>query len=228
MIHFHGGPTPNGQKVAILLEELGAPHVRHFVNTHLGDQHSPAFMAINPNARQPAIVDAAETPPLVVWESGAILVHLAEQHGRFLPADRAERAEAMKWLMWQMSALGPTGGQMAYFGRQCDVKLPLAIERFALELHRQLLLLDTVLAQRAYVAGDYGIADIAIYPWWLALRQVPVVQRRFRRAHWLPWFVNLVRSDAPAYRHIHDWAERVAARPAVVRGMAAFTADDGC
>jgi GST-like protein len=228
VIHFHGGPTPNAQKVAILLEELGAPYTSHLVDTARGDQRQPAFLAINPNGKLPAIVDHGQTPPLALGESGAILCYLAERHGRFMPADPAGRAVAMQWLMWQMSALGPTGGQMSYFGRHCEVKLPLVLERFALELHRQLQVLNTALGQREYVAGAYSIADMAIYPWWVAVRQVPVLHRRFRRAHWLPWFANLVRSDAPQYAHIEAWASRVAARPAVARGMAAFTAAACC
>ncbi len=224
MIELYGGPTPNARKVAILLEELGALYTRRVVDLQRNEQSQPAFLTINPNGKQPALIDRGDgkAPPLVLWESGAILFYLAEKHGRFMPVELAPRAEVMKWLMWQMSALGPTGGQMSYFGRHCEVKLPLAIERFALELHRQLRVLDAALAERPWVAGPYSIADIAIYPWYEALRKVPVVRRRFKRAHWLPWFANLVRRDAPPYPHLAAWAERMAERPAVHDGMRAF------
>ena len=122
MIDFYGAATPNAYKVAILLEELGLDYRSHHLDTARGDHRQPAFLALNPNGKLPAIVEAVgvdNSAPLPVWESGAILFHLAERHGRFMPADRTARADVMAWLMWQMSALGPTGGQMSYFGRHC-------------------------------------------------------------------------------------------------------------
>lgn len=224
MIHFYGTVTPNVQKVAILLEELGLPHVRHRVDTEHGMQREPEFLAINPNGKVPAITERGgdALPALMLWESGAILCHLAEREGRFLPSEASARAAVMQWLMWQVSALGPTGGQLAYFGRHCPVKLPIVIERFGQELHRQLAVLDHALAERDFIAGCYSIADMAIYPWWLAVCNVPVLSRRFSRARGLPWFLNLVRRQAPAYPHLHAWGQRMGARPAVKRGMAAF------
>lgn len=228
LIDLYGGPTPNARKVAIMLEELGTPYSVRPVDNERGEHLTPDFLKINPNGKQPVIIDHGDgqAPPLVIWESGAILFYLAEKHGRFMRTGLAARAEVMKWLMWQMSALGPTGGQMAYFGKHCETKLPLAIERFALELHRQLHVLDTTLSQQPFVAEQYSIADIAIYPWWEALRHVPVVRRRFRKPHWLPWFVNLVRHETPTYAHIDAWARRMAARPAVADGMRAFAVED--
>ena len=226
MIELHGGATPNSRKVAIALLEFGERVALHHVDIEGGEQFSPRFLRLNPNGKQPVIVDSdvSTDEPLVIWESGAILQYLADKHGRLGGCGVAGRAAVAQWLMWQMSAVGPTGGQMAYFGRRCPSKVPIAIERFSLELQRLWAVLDAQLACQRFVAGnEYTIADIAVFPWWIALRDVPVVRRRVVRGQaWLPAILNLCRSRAPVYRHIEAWAEGLAGRAAVQAGMKVF------
>jgi GSH-dependent disulfide-bond oxidoreductase len=224
MIDLYGGATPNSRKVAIALHEMGEPFTAHHVDIERGAQHASDFLMLNPNAKQPVIVDRGVTGgPLVVWESGAILLYLADKHNRLNGDSIPERAAVWQWLMWQMSAVGPTGGQISFFGRRCPRKLPIAIERFTLELHRLWSVLDGQLAERPFVAGPYSVADIALYPWWVALREVPVVRRRTVLAErWLPGILNLVRSKAPAYPNVQAWAQRMSSLPAVQSGMRCF------
>ncbi len=208
MIDLYFWPTPNGQKISIALEELGLAYAIKPVNIGTGDQFQPEFLKIAPNNRMPAIVDHAPAdggPPVSLFESGAILIYLAEKTGRFLPADLRKRARTLEWLMWQMGGLGPMLGQNGHFKRYAPEKIPYGIDRYHAESLRLFRVLDTQLAamadQGGHVAGDYSIADMAIYPWAAthALQETPI-------------------DDRP---HLLAWLERMAARPAVAAGMAA-------
>jgi GST-like protein len=199
MIDLHTWRTPNGRKVSVMLEEVGLPYRVVPVDLGEGAQHHPDFLAVNPNARIPAIVDHdAEGGPLSIFESGAILVYLAEKTGRFLPTAVRPRAEAMQWLMFQMSGIGPMMGQANWFANTATEKVPMASERYINESIRLIGVLNTGLANREYLAGEYGIADMATYPWIAAA-----------------W--PLLGGDQ--FPHVKGWLDRVAARPAVGRGM---------
>ena len=170
MIDLHYAPTPNGWKISIMLEELGLPYTVIPVNIRAGEQFRPEFLAISPNNRIPAIVDHAPAEgggAFSVFETGAILIYLAEKTGRFLPADMRGRSVVMQWLMWQMGGLGPMLGQHGHFALYAPEKIPYAIERYRDEAARLYRVLDTQLGKTgAYVAGDdYTIADIACFPW---------------------------------------------------------------
>lgn len=170
MIDLHYAPTPNGWKISIMLEELRLPYTVIPVNIRAGEQFKPEFLAISPNNRIPAIVDHAPVDgggPFSVFETGAILIYLAEKTGRFLPADMRGRSVVTQWLMWQMSGLGPMLGQHGHFALYAPEKIPYAIERYRDEAARLYRVLDTQLGKTgAYVAGnDYTIADIACFPW---------------------------------------------------------------
>lgn len=204
MIDLHYSATPNGQKIAIMLEEIGAPHRVIPYDIFEGDQLSAAFGRINPNHKLPAIVDRAPADggdPVTVFESGAILQYLAEKSGRFLPAAGAARAATLSWLTWQVAGLGPMGGQASHFLRYAPAGQDYAAERYTNELTRLLTVLERRLETSAYVAGDdYTIADIAIWP---------------GRAS--AFVLGLGLEEWPA---MHRWFERVGARPAVARAMA--------
>jgi len=178
MIDLFTWATPNGFKVAIMLEETGLRYVVRPVDITAGEQFTDAFRAISPNGKIPAIVDRdpglAERLP--VFESGAILLYLAEKTGRLIPADVAGRSRVIQWLMWQMAGLGPMLGQSSHFRRAAPEKIPYAIERYRNESNRLLGVLDRQLGENEFVAGEYSIADIAIYPWSLspAYQQMPV------------------------------------------------------
>jgi len=170
MIDLHYWPTPNGWKVSIMLEECGLPYTLKPVNIGRGEQFSPEFLAISPNNRMPAIVDhdpPGGGAPLALFESGAILIYLAEKSGRFLPVDLRGRHATLQWLMWQMGGLGPMAGQNGHFLLYAPEKIPYALERYAKEVNRLYGVLDAQLARtRHYVAGgEYTIADMAIFPW---------------------------------------------------------------
>src|SRR6266850_2309128 len=169
MIDLHYAPTPNGWKISIMLEELGLPYQVIPVNIRSGEQFRPEFLAISPNNRIPAIVDHAPADggaPFSVFETGAILIYLADKTGRFLPKETRARSRAMEWLMWQMSGLGPMLGQHGHFALYAAEKIPYAVERYRDEAARLYRVLDTQLGKTgAYVAGDYSIADIACFPW---------------------------------------------------------------
>ncbi|MFZ2155739.1 MAG: glutathione binding-like protein [Bradyrhizobium sp.] len=170
MIDLHYAPTPNGWKITIMLEELGLPYTVIPVNIRAGDQFKPEFLAISPNNRIPAIVDHAPSDggePFPVFETGAILIYLADKTGRFLPKEMRARSNVMQWLMWQMSGLGPMLGQHGHFALYASEKIPYAIERYRDEAARLYGVLDRQLGKTgAYVAGDdYSIADIACFPW---------------------------------------------------------------
>jgi len=206
MIDLYTWTTPNGRKISIALEELGLPYKVIPVNLQKEEQFSPAFTAINPNQKIPAIVDH-DVPggPLSVFESGAILVHLAEKTGRLLPKDARGRATTMQWLMYQMSHVGPIIGQTGHFVNQAPEKIPYAIQRFVGESVRIVGVLNTGLQGRDHLAGDYSIADIATYPWIVAA--------------WEP-FRNMMPEKIGEFGNVQRWLDRLGALPAVQRGMA--------
>jgi len=169
MIDLYTWTTPNSRKIPIMLEETGLPYKVIPVDLGKEEQFSARFTAINPNQKIPAIVDHdLDGAPLTIFESGAILVHLAEKTGRFLPRDVRGRAAVMQWLMYQMSHVGPIIGQTGHFVNQAPEKIPYAIQRFINESLRIITVLNTGLADREYLADDYSIADIATYPWVVA------------------------------------------------------------
>jgi GST-like protein len=201
MIELHYWPTPNGHKITIFLEETGLPYEIKPVNIGQGEQFRPEFLAIAPNNRMPAIVDS-DPPgggaPVSVFESGAILLYLAEKTGQFLPGDLRGRVETLQWLFWQMGGLGPMAGQNHHFSSYAPEKLPYAIDRYVNETNRLYGVLDRRLADRAFVAGDaYTIADMASYPWIVPYE---------RQGQNLDDFPNLKR-----------WFEAIRTRPATVR-----------
>ena len=168
MIDLYYWTTPNGHKITIFLEETGLPYRIIPVDIRKGEQFNPEFLRICPNNKIPAIVDHEPLgggPPLPLFESGAILLYLAEKSGRFLPAAVADRMSVLEWLMWQMAGLGPMLGQNHHFSHYAPEPIPYAVDRYRKETDRLYGLLDEQLAQREYIAGDYSIADMAIYPW---------------------------------------------------------------
>jgi GST-like protein len=189
MIDLHYWPTPNGWKISIMLEECGLPYTLKPVNIGRGEQFSPKFLSISPNNRMPAIVDhdpPGGGAPIAVFESGAILIYLAEKTGRFLPPDLRGRHATLQWLMWQMGGLGPMAGQNGHFLLYAPEKIPCALDRYSKEVNRLYGVLDAQLARTGhYVAGDeYTIADMAIFPWirthkaqQIALAEFPHVER---------------------------------------------------
>ena len=204
--------TPNGQKVTILLEELlaagetGAEYDAHLVRIGEGDQFSSGFVEVNPNSKIPALLDRSTTPPTRVFESGAILLYLAEKFGRFVPEDPAARAECLSWLFWQMGSAPYLGGGFGHFYAYAPVKIEYAIDRFTMEVKRQLDVLDRNLAERAFIAGEsFTVADMAVWPWYGSL----VRGALYDAGEFI---------DAGSYRNVQRWAETVAERPAVRRG----------
>ena len=168
MIDLHYWPTPNGHKVTMFLEETGLPYTIFPVDIGKGEQFLPDFLAIAPNNRMPAIVDHAPTgggAAISVFESGAILLYLAEKTGKFLSPDPRGRVEALQWLFWQMGGLGPMAGQNHHFSQYAPEKIPYAVDRYVKETNRLYGVLNKRLADRPFVAGDYSIADMASYPW---------------------------------------------------------------
>lgn len=203
MIEVYSWPTPNGHKVHIMLEECGLPYRVIPVDIGAGEQFEAKFLSLSPNNKIPAIVDpdGPDGRPISLFESGAILVYLAGKTGRLLPDDTRGRYEALQWLMFQMGGVGPMLGQAHHFRLYAPEKLPYAIDRYTNEARRLYGVIDRRLAHAAYVAGpDYGIADIAIFPW---LRS------------WKNQGVEL--SEFP---HLKGWFDEIAARPAVKRGVA--------
>jgi GST-like protein len=203
VIQLYYWPTPNGHKITMLLEETGLPYQLHGVNIGKGDQFKPDFLKISPNNRMPAMVDddpPGGGAPVSVFESGAILVYLAEKTGKFLPKDLRGRFEALQWLFWQMGGLGPMAGQNHHFAAYAPEKLPYAIDRYVKETGRLYAVLDKRLADREFVAGAYSIADLASYPW------IVPYERQNQK---LEDFPNLQR-----------WFEAIKARPATVRAYA--------
>jgi GST-like protein len=168
MIDFYFAATPNGLKIKLFLEETGLPHRVIPVSLSKGEQFKPEFLAISPNNKIPAIVDHAPADggaPVSLFESGAILLYLAEKIGHLIPADLRGRTEVLQWLFWQMAGLGPMAGQIGHFNVYAPEKVPYAIDRYTREVHRLYGVLDRRLADRQFIAGAFSIADIACYPW---------------------------------------------------------------
>ena len=187
MIDLYYWTTPNGHKVTIFLEEAGLPYAVKPVNISKGEQFAPEFLAISPNNRIPAIVDHDPPDggtPLPLFESGAILLYLAGKTGTFYPADLRGRCEVAQWLFWQMGGLGPMAGQAHHFRLYAPEKIPYAIDRYTRECGRLYRVLDRRLADRAFVAGDYSIADMACYPWIRPERQGQVLEDFPNLARW--------------------------------------------
>ncbi|WOB26154.1 MULTISPECIES: glutathione binding-like protein [Xanthomonas] len=204
MIDLYYWPTPNGHKLTLFLEEAGLDYTLKPVNIGKGDQFEPAFLQISPNNKMPAIVDHAPADggaPQAVFESGAILLYLAEKTGRFLPRDARGRIAALEWLFWQMGGLGPMSGQMGHFNVYAPEKIAYAIDRYNAEVRRLHGVLDKRLAEHAFLAGnDYGIADMASYPWLEAYGDL--------------------KPDFEAFPNLHRWHTAIAARPATQRAYA--------
>ncbi|MBN2629969.1 MAG: glutathione-dependent disulfide-bond oxidoreductase [Rhodobacteraceae bacterium] len=203
--------TPNGVKVTMMFEELleaghsGAEYDAWLIRIGAGDQFGSGFTEINPNQKIPALVDYTGTHPLRVFESGSILLHLAEKFEAFLPASGPERTEVINWLMWQMGSAPFLGGGFGHFYAYAPEKYEYPINRYAMETKRQLDVLDKQLALHPYVAGeDYSIADMAIWPWYGGV----VLNRAYNAAEFL---------DAASYTHVMAWAKKIDARPAVIR-----------
>jgi GST-like protein len=201
MIDLYYWPTPNGWKISIMLEECELPYRMIPVNIGRGEQFAPAFLELSPNNRMPAIVDHEPVgggAPIGIFESGAILLYLAEKTGRFLPSDLRGRYEVVQWLMWQMGGLGPMAGQNHHFSQYAPEKIPYAIDRYVKETHRLYGVLDHRLADREFIAGAYSIADMAAYPW---------IVPHEAQGQKLEEFPNVAR-----------WFATMKARPAVRRG----------
>lgn len=201
MIDLYYWPTPNGWKISIALEELGLPYTVKPINIAKGDQFAPAFLKISPNNRIPAIIDheGPRGAPYSLFESGAILLYLGEKTGKLIGTTPRLRYEVLVWLMWQVGGIGPMFGQANHFSRYAPVKVPYAIERYEKEARRLVGVLDKRLAGRDYVAGDYSVADIAIFGW----------MKDYAGTRPLVDFANVQR-----------WFDTIAARPAVSRGLA--------
>lgn len=203
MIDLYYWTTPNGHKITLFLEETGLPYKIHPVNIGRGDQFKPEFLSIAPNNRIPAIVDQAPADngaPISLFESGAILLYLAEKTGKFLPSDVRGRAEVSQWLFWQMGGLGPMAGQNHHFSGYAQERIAYAIDRYVRETNRLYGVLNKRLADREFVAGDYSIADMAAYPW-----IVPHAKQG---------------QDLNEFPHLLRWFNAIAARPATQRAYA--------
>ena len=203
MIDLYYWPTPNGHKVTMFLEEAGLPYTIQPVDIRSGDQFKPDFLKIAPNNRMPAIVDHAPADggePISLFESGAILLYLADKTGRFIPSDIRGRTTVLEWLFWQMGGLGPMAGQNHHFSMYAPEQLPYAINRYVNETNRLYGVLNKQLEGRDYIAGEYSIADMACYPW------IVPYERQGQKLE-----------DFPALK---KWFERVAGRPGTVRAYA--------
>lgn len=196
MIDFYTAATPNGYKVSMLLEETGLDYTPHFLSLSKQEQKTPEFLAINPNGRVPAIVDDG----FAVFESGAILIYLAEKTGQFLPTEPQARSRVVQWVMWQMAGLGPMMGQLNVFSRYFPEHLPSVIARYERETYRLFGVLEGQLGKHAFVAGEeYSIADMACWPWVIAY-QWPGL-------------------SLDGYPRLQDWTARITARPATQRAL---------
>jgi GST-like protein len=201
MIDLYTWPTPNGHKIHIMLEECGLPYNVHAVDIGAGEQFAPDFLRISPNNKIPALVDSdgPDGAPISLFESGAILIYLAGKTGEFLPADVRGRYVALQWLMFQMGSIGPMLGQAHHFRLYAPEKIPYAIDRYTNEAKRLYGVMDTRLAQAPYFAGEYSIADMAIFPWTRSHANQGV--------------------DLAEFPNFKRWFDDVAARPAVQRGV---------
>ncbi|KAF1700377.1 glutathione binding-like protein [Pseudoxanthomonas kaohsiungensis] len=204
MIDLYYWPTPNGHKITLFLEETGLPYTVKPVDIGKGDQFQPEFLAFSPNNKMPAIIDHAPADggaPLSVFESGAILVYLANKTGRFFGADVRQKVEVNQWLMWQMAGLGPMTGQYGHFNVYAPERIDYAIDRYTREVQRLLGVLDRRLAGRSFIAGEeYTIADMAAYPWINPYTKAPL--------------------DLEPYPELRRWHAAIAARPATARAYA--------
>ena len=204
--------TPNGVKVTILLEELlalgktEAEYDAYLINISEGDQFGSGFVAANPNSKIPAMMDHSTTPPTRIFESGAMLLYLAEKHDAFIPKDASARAECLSWLFWQMAATPFLGGGFGHFYAYAPEKYEYPINRYAMEVKRQLDVLDRRLAEATYLAGDeYTVADMAVYPWYGIL----IIGEIYNAQEFL---------DVESYANVKRWAKAIESRPAVKRG----------
>ena len=211
-LQLYSMATPNGVKVTVMLEELlalghkGAEYDAYFINIGEGDQFGSGFVDINPNSKIPALMDHSTDKPTRLFESGSMLLYLAEKFGEFLPSDHHKRTEALNWLFWQMGSAPYLGGGFGHFYAYAPVKIEYCIDRFAMEVKRQLDVLDRHLADNEYMAGDeYSIADMAIWPWYGALVKNVV----YEASEFL---------DTASYKHMNRWTDMIAERPAVQRG----------
>ncbi len=199
MLDLYYWPTPNGHKITIFLEEAGIEYRIHPVDISAGDQFKPEFLALSPNNRMPAIVDHTPSDggePISVFESGAILIYLADKTGRFLPTETRARKTALEWLMWQMGGLGPMAGQNHHFVQYAPERIPYAMDRYVNETNRLYGVLNKRLAGRDWIADEYSIADMAAYPW--------------IRPH------ERQKQNLDDFPHLKRWFERMQSRPAVI------------
>jgi GST-like protein len=204
--------TPNGVKVTVMLEELlalghtGAEYDAWLIRINEGDQFGSGFVGVNPNSKIPALMDRSGPTPIRIFESGAMLLHLAEKFGAFLPTEPAARAECLSWLFWQMGSAPYLGGGFGHFYAYAPTKIEYAIDRFTMETKRQLDVLDRRLAEAPYLAGDdYTIADMAVWPWYGSLAKGLL----YEGGEFL---------DVESYKNVHRWTDLIAERPAVKRG----------
>ena len=197
MIELYYWPTPNGQKISIMLEETGLDYEVKPVNIGAGDQFDPAFLRISPNNRMPAIVDT-ETG-ISVFEGGAILIYLAEKSGMLLPEEQSERFDVLQWLFWQTGGLGPMAGQLSHFVNYTEEEHAYAKHRYASEYDRLLAVMDVRLRNREFLAGDYSIADIACFPWVVPYRRLG--------------------NDLDKFTNLRRWFDSLKTRPSVQRGI---------
>jgi GST-like protein len=211
-IQLYSLGTPNGVKVTVMLEELlalghaGAEYDAWLIRISEGEQFSSGFVSVNPNSKIPALLDRSGPTPIRIFESGAILVHLAEKFGAFLPEEPAARAETLSWLFWQMGSAPFLGGGFGHFYAYAPTKIEYAVDRYAMEVKRQMDVLDRRLAENAFIAGpDYTIADMAIWPWYGQLAKGLL----YNAGEFL---------DVGSYTNVNRWSEQVFARPAVQRG----------
>lgn len=205
MIDLYSWTTPNGHKIHIMLEETGLPYRAHKVDLGKGEQFRPEFLAINPNNKIPAIIDAdgPDGKPISVFESGAILIYLAEKSGKFLPVDKRRRYDVLQWLMFQMGSIGPMYGQAWHFRSAAPERLPYAVDRYTKEVTRLLKVMDLRLKESAYLGdAEFSIADIAAWPWVKGSEKYG--------------------QDMRDFPHVSRWIDVIAARPAVQRGLRAL------
>ena len=202
-IELYFWTTPNGFKISIMLEELAVPYTEHLVDIDKGQQFAPEFLKISPNNRIPAIVDpeGPDGQPLAIFESGAILQYLGRKYSAFYPTSERRKAEVDQWLFWQVGGLGPMSGQCLHFRKYAKTSVAYGIERYTAEVARLYNVLETRLSGRDYIVDEYSIADIACFPW---IRRAPELAQ-----------------DLSLYPNIAAWFARLAARPAVIRGLAA-------
>lgn len=202
MIDLYYWPTPNGWKISIALEEMEIPYETHWVNIGRGEQFEADFLAISPNGRMPAIVDRQPPgggEPLAIFESGAILIYLAEQSGLFLPSDLRDRFNVLQWLFWQIGGVGPMFGQFGHFNLYAEQKLPYAIDRYGREARRLYGVMDAQLAKHEHLAGDYSIADMATWPWVVTYKRNGI-------------------DLAGEFPHVRRWYDALKQRPGLRRG----------